>query len=286
MRLGYVGLDNSHADALIPAINVNRPAGLPDSRVTCIWGLEAERAEALKAKGQVEKIVASPEEMLGRVDGVIVGSRHGDRHLAEARPFLEAGLPVYIDKPLTTTLADARELTALAARHGARVTSFSGLRTIPDVIDLKQQYAAIDTERYGGAISGHGDDSNPYGGWYFYAVHSIELMLDVFDLQRGNLRAEVLGQQLHVRCADEGGQVVTILLSPKWPPFSIMAYANQKTLSSIIPLPAMQEGVTRRVVGFMHGAADLSERQLLAPLGIMEAIRGSLASAGTADFSV
>ena len=284
MRLGYVGLDNSHADGLIPEINVKRPEGLPESRVTCIWGRDVERAAALQVKGQVERIVASPEEMLGKIDGVIIGARHGDRHLSEAAPFLKAGMPVYIDKPLANTLADARQILDLAAKHGSRVTSFSGLRTIADVVELKRQYGAIEAERYGGSISGHGDETNAYGGWYFYAVHAIELMMEIFNPRRGSLRAEKIGQQLHVRVADEAGQVVSILLSPKWPPFSVVAYADHKTLATIVPLQGMQEAVTRRVVGFMHGQADLPESDLLAPLVIMEAVRQSLAGKGEVEF--
>lgn len=284
MRLGYVGLDNSHADALIPEINVKRPSDLPESRIVCIWGKDAARAAALQEKGQVERVVERAEDMLGAVDGVIVGARHGDRHLPEARAFLEAGLPVYIDKPLALTLADAEEILNIAGQHGSRVTSFSGLRTIREVIELRDAYKAIDDERHGGALNGHGDDVNPYGGWYFYAVHCIELMLEIFSPKQGTLRAEKLGEQLHVRVADDSGQVVTILLSPKYPPFSIAAYGNHKTLTSIVPLNNMQEQVTRRVVAFMHGGADLSRDELLAPLKVIEAVRQSMAEGRAVDY--
>lgn len=42
-------------------------------------------------------------------------------HLAAARPLLEAGLDVLIEKPLAPSLADADALIALAARHGCLI---------------------------------------------------------------------------------------------------------------------------------------------------------------------
>lgn len=284
MKIGYVGLDNSHCMGLIPMVNVDRPDGLPDGRFTHIWGRDPDRAREVQEKGRVETIVEAPEAMIGQVDAVVVGSRAGDRHLAEARPFVEAGMPVYVDKPFTNSLADAEALVELAAKHGARLTSFSGLRVVPEVTEFKAAYRGAEYDRYGGAINGHGDDTNPYGGWYFYAVHAIELLLEVWAPERGELLAAKIGDQLHVRVAADGGEIVTIQLSPKFPPFSLVGFVDHATTASIVPLGGMQQGVTERIMAFYHGADDLSPRELLAPLKVMEAIRKSLAGGEVVAF--
>lgn len=286
MRLGYVGLDNSHADQLTKMVNVDSPAGLPEARFTHLWGRDVERAKVVQQKGQVEHLCARIEDMIGHVDGVVVGSRAGERHLGEARPLVEAGLPVFVDKPLTNTLADAEALLDLAAAHKVRLTSFSGLRVAPEVAEFKQKYAAIEAEKYGGAINGHGDSTNPYGGWYFYAVHSIEMLLEVWGLRSGELLAAEIGLQLHVRCALDDGQIVTIQLSAKFPPFSLIGFIDHNSFATVVPLGGIQEQVTRRVVEFFHGAEDLSRRELLAPLKVMEAIRQSLATHKTVSYEV
>jgi predicted dehydrogenase len=286
MRIGYVGLDNSHADGLMKMVNVDRPEGLPEARFTAIWGKDPQRAADLKEKYAVGTIVGAPGEMVGRVDAVVVGSRAGARHLAEARPLLEAGMTVFVDKPFTNDLADAEALVELAAKHGARMTSFSGLRVVPEVVRFKADYAASEMEKYGGAVNGHGDSTNPYGGWYFYAVHSIELLLECWGLQGGEVLAAELGRQLHVRAALDDGQVVSILLSPKFPPFSLCGYIDHGTLQTIVPLGGMQTEVTRRILAFLGGAEDLSPRELLAPLKVMEALRRSLKTAKAARFDV
>lgn len=286
MKIGYVGLDNSHAEQLMKRVNVERPAGLPEGRFTHMWGKDPKRAEELREKCQTETICASPEDLLGKVDAVVVGSRAGSRHLAEARPFLEAGMTVFIDKPLANDLADARKIVDLAAKHQARLTSFSSLRCIPEVVKFKADYAAIQAEKYGGSVSGHGDDANPYGGWYFYAVHSVELLLECWAPERGEVLAAKIGNQMHVRVACGDGQIVSILMSPAWPPFSLAGYADHAVVMTVVPLGAAPIEVAQRILGFLHGAKDLSPRQLLAPLKVMEAVRESLKTGRPATFEV
>lgn len=286
MKIGYVGLDNSHAEQLMKMVNVQKLPRLPEGRFTHMWGKDPKRAEELREKCQTETICASPEDLLGKVDTVIVGARAGARHLAEARPFLEAGMTVFIDKPLANDLADAQAIVDLAAKHGARVTSFSGLRCVPEVVKFKADWQAIEADKYGGSISGHGDETNPYGGWYFYAVHSIELLLECWAPESGRVLAEKIGDQMHMRVACGNGQIVSILLSPKWPPFSLSGYADHKIVLTDIPLGGMQAEVTRRILEFLHGAEDLTPRELVAPLKVMEAVRESLKTGKPAAFEV
>jgi len=286
VKIGYVGLDNSHAEQLMKMVNVTQPAGLPEARFTHMWDKDRKRAEELREKCQTETICDRPEDLLGKVDAVVVGARAGARHLAEARPFLEAGMTVFIDKPLANDLVDAQAIVDLAAKHRARLTSFSGLRCVPEVVKFKADFAAITAEKYGGSINGHGDSNNPYGGWYFYAVHSIELLLECWAPTSGELLAAEIGKQMHVRVACSDGQIVSILMSPAWPPFSLAGYADHANVMTVVPLGAMQIEVTKRILAFLHGADDLSPRELLAPLKIMEAIRESLATGKTAKFEV
>jgi GFO/IDH/MocA oxidoreductase family protein len=286
MNIGYVGLDNSHAEQLMKMVNVDRPDGLPEARFTHMWGNDPDRAKELQETCQTPTICASPEDLLGKVDTVIVGSRAGARHLAEARPFLEAGMTVYIDKPLANDLADAQAIVDLAETRGARVTSFSGLRVVPEVVKFKADYTSGEAELYGGAVNGHGDKTNPYGGWYFYAVHSIELLLDVWSPTGGDVLAAEIGDQMHIRVACDSGEIVTLQLSPKFPPFSLAGYIDHNTTLTVVPLGAMQIEVTKRVLDFLGGAEDLTPRQLVAPLKVMEAVRQSLASGAPARFEV
>ncbi len=61
--------------------------------------------------------VADHRELLGKVDAVSVVTTT-PAHFAIARDFLEAGAHVLVEKPITETVAQARELITIAARCG------------------------------------------------------------------------------------------------------------------------------------------------------------------------
>src|SRR5207245_11479656 len=78
-------------------------------------------------------LVDRPEDMIGKVDGMLIESQEGGVHWQRARPFLEAGLPCYIDKPFTCGVADARKIVDLAAKKQVPVFSASSLRYAPEL---------------------------------------------------------------------------------------------------------------------------------------------------------
>ncbi|GIV78159.1 MAG: hypothetical protein KatS3mg050_2553 [Litorilinea sp.] len=179
LKIGILGSDNSHAERFSEILNrPDHPSyqADADARVVAIWGEDPERTRQVAEHGHIDAIVARPEEMLGRVDAVFCVTRHGGRHLELVRPFLQAGVPTFIDKPLATTGADARAIVQLAAQSGAPFTSFSTVRFSQDA----QRFLATARQLGGvraGIYTGPATRRNPYGGAIFYAIHSIELML-------------------------------------------------------------------------------------------------------------
>lgn len=83
--------------------------GIPGARVTHVWC--DERADALKVAraAHIAHVVDRPEQILGQVDAVIIPTDKGWEHVQRARPFVEAGLPVFIDKPLVDRADDLRQ---------------------------------------------------------------------------------------------------------------------------------------------------------------------------------
>ncbi|MDW5377019.1 Gfo/Idh/MocA family oxidoreductase [Halomonas sp. HP20-15] len=75
--------------------------GVEGLRVTCAWTQDAAVTQALCRAANIATAVASPSEMLGQVDAVIIARDDAASHRRLAEPFLEAGIPVFIDKPLT-----------------------------------------------------------------------------------------------------------------------------------------------------------------------------------------
>ncbi|HEX6753625.1 MAG TPA: Gfo/Idh/MocA family oxidoreductase [Solirubrobacterales bacterium] len=92
------------------------------ARVTHVWTQDPAASRQIAAASLIEHVVSSPEEMLGEVDAVLLARDDAERHAELAGPFLDAGLPIYVDKPLATSLAAARELFARQASPGQLFT--------------------------------------------------------------------------------------------------------------------------------------------------------------------
>jgi len=170
VRIGIIGTENSHVDHIIDYLDTGRQHG--DARVVALSGGHTERNESLRAKGNVERIVDAPQDLLGLVDAVVVADRHGGLHRVHAVPFLREGLPVFVDKPLACTVEDAEAIVAEAREHNAPLTSFSALRWIPDTEVLAAQGAPSAV-----LTTGPVDPASPYGGIFSYGIHPVDVAL-------------------------------------------------------------------------------------------------------------
>jgi predicted dehydrogenase len=179
LNIGILGSDNSHAERFSEILNLPEHSSyLPDSdaRVVAIWGQDAARTQAVARNVGIDRIVDEPTAMLGDVDAVICVTRHGGLHRELVAPYLEAGIPTFVDKPLATSPDDARALVALAQRTGTPFSSFSTVQFAADAqrfLAASQKLGGVQVGLYVGPASRR----NPYGGVIFYAIHCIELML-------------------------------------------------------------------------------------------------------------
>ena len=87
-RIGIVGIENSHAHEIIRYLNIVQPADL-SMRVTALVAGTPERTRELAELGGIDTIASSCQELLGKVDALIVTSRDGALHRDLAVPFLE-----------------------------------------------------------------------------------------------------------------------------------------------------------------------------------------------------
>src|SRR5690606_24934269 len=76
------------------------------ARVTHIWTDVPQDAVRISRASLVPHIVEKPEDVIGEVDAVIVATDKGYEHVERCRPFIEAGLPVFVDKPLVDNETD------------------------------------------------------------------------------------------------------------------------------------------------------------------------------------
>ncbi|HWQ52375.1 MAG TPA: Gfo/Idh/MocA family oxidoreductase [Bryobacteraceae bacterium] len=139
LRLGIVGTDTSHAVAFAKILNdPSSPDNVPGARIVAAYkggskDLESsisrvdKYAEELRTKWNVE-MFSDIASMCKKVDAVLLESVDGRVHLEQVKPILAARKPVFIDKPLASTLEDAREIARLAKEAGVPWFSSSSLR--------------------------------------------------------------------------------------------------------------------------------------------------------------
>ena len=156
-------------------------------RVVAIAGDDPTQTQSVADRGAIPSVVASAAEMLNHIDAGIVVNRRASQHLANARPLVEAGLPVFIDKPLATDLAAATEFLQFAKARGSVVSSSSTLRWVKEVTDLSSAASTIKGPLTS-TFSGPCDFESPYDGAFFYGIHTVEMALAVIPTPAVRLR--------------------------------------------------------------------------------------------------
>ena len=129
-----------------------------------------ERVEQLRQWGV--EIVTDERELIGKVDGVLIESNQGSKHLAHAEIFMAAGLPCYIDKPFTNSADDALAIRDLAAKHNVPFFSSSSLRYAPEVVAAKAELGTIFGVDAWSPASLH--PASP--GLAHYGIHGVEIL--------------------------------------------------------------------------------------------------------------
>lgn len=141
LRIGIIGLDTSHAPIFTRALNMpDDPGHVPGGKVVAAhpWGsrdIESSTSRAPKFIAEVKELgvelVDDIPALLTRVDAVLLETNDGRLHLEQVIPVLKAGKPVFLDKPVAGSLADAIVIYRLAERMKVPVFSSSALRFMP-----------------------------------------------------------------------------------------------------------------------------------------------------------
>jgi len=187
-RLGIIGTDTSHVPAFTRAFNdPTAPDHVPGFRVVAAYkggspDLESSYTRVEKFAAEVGtkwgvEIVPDIATLCSKVDGVLLESVDGRVHLAQAREVIKAGKPLFIDKPLASTLEDAREIARLAREAGVPWFSSSSLRYSETVMSLKVP------DITGAIIWGPGPlEEHHYLDLSWYAIHSVEMLYALMGL--------------------------------------------------------------------------------------------------------
>lgn len=185
-RIGIIGLDTSHSTAFTKALN--DPAADPEFGGYKVVAAYPKGSNDIKSSfdripGYTEdvkklgvEIVNSIEDLLPKIDVVLLETNDGRLHLEQALPVLRAGKKMFIDKPMAASLADTIAIFENAKLFNVPVFSSSSLRYISGAKEI--------TEGSIGKVLG-ADTFSPatlektHPDLFWYGMHGVEILFTV-----------------------------------------------------------------------------------------------------------
>jgi len=195
-KIAILGCENSHADAFIECIKTN-PC-YSDVELLGVYTNEPEAEDRMKEKYGVY-CAKSYDEFVGKLDGVIITARDGANHYKYAKPYIDSGIPMFIDKPITCDEDEALMLAKELKSHGCRVTGGSSCVHAPLVVELASYVREEKLGKvYGGFLRAPVSLNNAYSGFYFYAQHLVQVTEAIFGFSPVAVTAHQSGDAVNV----------------------------------------------------------------------------------------
>ncbi len=289
-KIGLVDFDTSHVVQFTKRLN---HLGIDEDQWvdggTVVMGFPGESrvsperipgfTEELKEMGV--QIVDSPVDMIGHVDAVFIESNEGNLHLDHAKPFLEAGLPLFIDKPFAATTAQARAIADLAAQQNVPIFSASSLRYTESVMEVQ---ASLADE--GGAVGAfvHSPGSEHYAnpGLLNYGIHGVEVLFTLMGPGCQEVWAARTDGADHVTGLWDGGRLGTVrAIRSGSAGYGLTMYSDKRTVTTSIDASNNYRNLLREIMKMLEtGNSPLAIAETIEIISFIEAAYRSTQNGG------
>lgn len=276
-KIAILGCENSHADNFLKFIK-NREE-FADVEVIGVYSDDLPAAEKLHEKFGVT-VMNDYADAVGKIDGLVITARHGDNHYKYAKPYIESGVPMFIDKPITVKEDEAIEFMRCLREKNVRISGGSSLKQDIYVEELKNDAKnEVDGKTLGGLVRAPYSGENAYGGFYFYAQHLVEMVCEIFGRFPISVTAKQNGKQIHVLFHYEEYDCVGVFTDGNYLYYACrMAEKGTKSLN----IPSSNDWFYREFKEFYEllegGEQTCTYEEFISPVFIMNAIERSLAS--------
>jgi len=297
LRVGMIGLDTSHAVEFTRRLNDSTDKDfIPGARVVAaVKGGSPDIAESrdrmpgydktLQEKYGV-KIVDDIDQLLKETDVVMIESLDGRPHLAEAVPVINAGKPLFVDKPVAASLRDVLEIYRLAKEHNVPIFSGSSLRYYPNLQEMK---ATPVGELRGASSCGPAELEPHHADLFWYGIHPTEALYTIMGTGCESVVCTATPDTHLVTGLWHGGKVGTLRgIRHGADPYRVTVFGSKKVLDEqlagsytpflrevvkffqtrVAPVPAEE---TLEIYAFME-AADESKRAGGCPVKISDVL--------------
>jgi len=260
MRIGLIDVDTSHPGNWIP---IERELG---HEVVGLWDGGSVHPQSyvqeFAQQHNVPKVYPSLEAMAGDVDCAVIHGCDWDTHIDKARPFVDAGKCVLIDKPLAGNLRDLHQLKAWSD-EGIRLTGGSSLRFCEET----EEFFSQPVEKRGTAhtaICGCGVDEFNYG------IHAYSMLAGIMGVGASTIRHLGQGTQHRIEIDYPDGRVGIVVIgqTEKWLPFYSTIVTEKKVVQFTADTANLYRGLLTKALSYLAGETDdppVSIEDLLEP---------------------
>ena len=213
-KIGLLGADNSHVEKFCEILNLSHHEKFwPESgvRVTGIWGDDSKLTKKMASYGEIKNIEPSPESLVSNSDIIFVITRRPEKHLEYAKFAIDQKKPLFVEKPVTQTVNEAKTLINLVEKSNIIMSSFSTLRFSSDTSKHIEQLDKIGNLSFANYLG----PASRYKSLLFYGIHIIELMLHMHGDEVESINAiehpkNKIESNVQAICSYKDGSLVTL----------------------------------------------------------------------------
>ena len=144
--------------------------GIEDVEVSHVWTDNPEDAKLVAKVAEIENIVEDPKDVIGQVDAVLVATDIGSEHVERCKPFVEANVPIFVDKPLCDNFTDLK-IFQQWIDEGKPIISSSAMRYCKEYEPYHQSTYELGDLRYINVTMAK--------SWEKYGIHALETLYPI-----------------------------------------------------------------------------------------------------------
>ena len=143
---------------------------IKDVEVSHVWTDNPEDAKLVAKVAEIENIVEDPKDVIGQVDAVLVATDIGSEHVERCKPFVEANVPIFVDKPLCDNFTDLK-IFQQWIDEGKPIISSSAMRYCKEYEPYHQSTYELGDLRYINVTMAK--------SWEKYGIHALETLYPI-----------------------------------------------------------------------------------------------------------
>ena len=144
--------------------------GIEDVEVSHVWTDNPEDAKLVAKVAEIENIVEDPKDVIGQVDAVLVATDIGSEHVERCKSFVEANVPIFVDKPLCDNFTDLK-IFQQWIDEGKPIISSSAMRYCKEYEPYHQSTYELGDLRYINVTMAK--------SWEKYGIHALETLYPI-----------------------------------------------------------------------------------------------------------